>query len=239
MARLVIVLIPRPETEELVDYILSSKILRGISEPKILDVGAGTGAIGIALLSKLPTAACYAIDINEVAVELANENAMHILTPLSATASRSSSVVSSSSSAAASRINRYNCELISFLDFISSGKHRGKYDLIVSNPPYIPSDEMLELEPEVKNFEDHRALYGGDDGLSIVRDIILHSKQLLRPNGPGEIWMEVARRHPKAIEELMKGKESGLYGVDFDFVEGIVDMSGNPRFVRLRAKATT
>lgn len=231
------VLCPRPETEELVERILSTGQLQKLGRPpRILDIGSGTGAIGIALLSQLPTATCDAIDINAVAVSLSNENAQLVLT----------------------NPQRYNCRHESFLDFAASGTNHGQYDIIVSNPPYIPRNELAGLEPEVIKYEDVGALDGGDDGLDIVRDILLHSPLLLDRNSGGthcgELWMEVARQHPPKIEgwfrdavterlteagsETAIGAEAGTdtFTEHFSFVEGIIDLAGNPRFVRLRLK---
>ena len=92
--------------------------------------------------------------------------------------------------------------------------------------------------PEVKEYEDHRALHGGNDGLDLVRKVLKDGPALLRSDGPKELWMEVARQHPKAIEELVE-QENGSASTrkpNFKFLEGINDLSGNPRFVRLRAE---
>ena len=217
------VLIPRPETEELVERVLSSKVLDGCTQPEILDIGAGTGAIGIAMLAELPTgkARCTAIDINPVAVELAESNAKNALS--------------------ASSSSCYECLHKSFDELISNGSYEKKFDIIISNPPYIPEDEMRELEPEVGDNEDRAALYGGEDGLDLVREIITHGHRLLRSSGPGELWMEVARRHPKMIEEWIKALEDqserrGTEMPKFKFIEGMNDLSGNARFVRLRLR---
>jgi release factor glutamine methyltransferase len=208
------VLIPRPETEELVERIIHTKVIP--HGGKILDVGAGTGAIGLTLLHHLPSISCEALDISEVAVALAKRNAARVL-------------------GAKEAMTRYQCSLTSFEEYAASSTGTGQFDVIVSNPPYIPSDEMEALMPEVKNYEDHRALHGGDDGLDLVRHVLREGPALLRPDGPGELWMEVARRHPKAIQELVE-QENGDASTQeprFKFLEGINDLSGNPRFVRL------
>jgi release factor glutamine methyltransferase len=208
------VLIPRPETEELVERILKEELIQKLKRPsRILDVGAGTGVIGIALLSQLPTATCDALDINDVAVALANDNANLVLKK---------------------NPQRYQCKLQSFVDFVKSSRGAGCYDIIVSNPPYIPSKDMADLEPEVVKFEDSLALDGGLDGLDMVRDLILNSWGLLNPLGSRELWIEVSNTHPAVIEKWMQ--TAGPHSDDFDFIEGITDFAGNPRFVRLRAK---
>lgn len=208
------VLIPRPETEELVENILKAGFLNkdGL-RPRILDVGAGTGVIGIALLSQIASANCDALDVNEIAVKLSNDNAALVL---------------------GENQLRYQCNFQSFLDFAESGQGAQRYDMIVSNPPYIPSRDIPDLEPEVVKFEDIVALDGGLDGLDMVRDLILNSHKLLDPQGPRELWIEVSNEHPSVIEEWMK--IPGTHSEHFEFIEGIVDFAGNPRFVRLRAK---
>ena len=211
------VLIPRPETEELVERILSAEFLQKLGRcVRILDVGAGTGVIGIALLSQLAMATCDALDINQVAVELSNKNAELVLQKLK------------------KEHNLYQCRLQSFLDFVKSEERSGYYDIIVSNPPYIPSGDLEGLEPEVIRYEDKGALDGGFDGLDIIRDLILCSNRLLNPSGPKELWIEVSNTHPAIIKAWME--TPGLHSDQFEFIEGIDDFAGNPRFVRLRGK---
>ena len=211
------VLIPRPETEELVERILSAELLQNLGRcGRILDVGAGTGVIGIALLSQLATATCDALDINEVAVELSNKNAELVLQKLQKEG------------------NLYHCRLQSFLDFVKSEEKIGYYDIIVSNPPYIPSGDLEGLEPEVIQYEDRGALDGGFDGLNIIRDLILYSNRLLNPSGPRELWIEVSNTHPAVIKAWME--TPGLHSDQFEFIDGMDDFAGNPRFVRLRGR---
>ena len=213
------VLIPRPETEELVDHILNSKLLQSIKNRtiRILDIGAGSGIIGITLLNELKNLdiECTAIDISSDAVSLASTNAKQVLK---------------------NKSNRYNCILHSFQDYVDicfKDKMFIPFDMIISNPPYIPSDEMEVLEPEVKDFEDHRALHGGNDGLDIIRDIIIQAPKLLRNDGQREIWMEVSSSHIDMIEEWMN--QPGPHSDSCVFVEKIRDLAGKNRFVRLKA----
>lgn len=211
------VLIPRPETEELVELLLNSKAIP--DEGTVLDVGAGTGAVGLAILSEMPGVSCVALDVNPVAVELSMENAKEVLSDYS----------------------RYSCILKDFLEYAKDPSRKGTFDVIVSNPPYIPSDEMLDLSSEVSDYEDHRALHGGEDGMDLIRKIIELGPELLSDEGPGELWLEVARRHPDAIEEYVRRYNAELDHQNdkrkrFYFVEGINDLSNNPRFARLRLK---
>lgn len=205
------VLIPRPETEELVEAILDRGTLCNAREAFVLDVGAGTGVIGIALLSRLSQAKCLAIDINPLAVDLSRENALRIL---------------------GSESRRYQCQDISFNELATRKDCHHKFDIIVSNPPYIPTEEMDSLQTEVKDFEDERALCGGAEGLDVVLQIIHGARALLVPEGPREIWMEVSPRHPNMIRSLLE--QSG--GPKVELLEIIEDLSGKQRFVRLRCK---
>lgn len=196
------VLIPRPETEELVSKVLTTDILQTTQSPHILDIGAGTGAIGLALLSQLPHAKCTAIDIDEAAVSLAQRNAMKL------------------------HLNsRYTCLHAAIQQFNPTSS----FDIIVSNPPYIPSDEMKSLQREVQ-FESTIALEGGVTGLDIIKDIIIAAPQLLSPSGSREIWMEVHASHPDRIHEVVDEIDNGIEVVSVDS-----DMFKLPRFVRLRA----
>jgi release factor glutamine methyltransferase len=87
---------------------------------------------------------------------------------------------------------------------------------------------MAELEPEVAQHEDRVALHGGDDGLDVVRELLDGAGELLRPQGPRELWLEVARRHPAVVAEVAGPRWELL---DADKAQ---DLAGNPRFVRLR-----
>jgi release factor glutamine methyltransferase len=92
---------------------------------------------------------------------------------------------------------------------------------------------MNDLQPEVKDYEDHKALHGGNDGLNIIRDIIINSPYLLRKDGPKEIWMEVSSSHIDMIEEWMK--QPGIHSRHCIFIDKIIDLNGKSRFVRLKS----
>jgi release factor glutamine methyltransferase len=210
------VLIPRPETEELVDHVIKSLKLQKLCKPfKILDIGCGSGVIGLALLSKFPLSNCIGLDISNDAVQLANDNAELILGDSART--------------------RYISVQQSFLDHVKDSDNHGKYDIIVSNPPYIPSDDIPELQPEVRLFEDIQALDGGMDGMNMIRDIIEHSDVLLHPQGTKELWMEVDPSHPDRISQWIE-RERGK-SIQFDYIQGIKDLSGLFRFVRFRIRS--
>ena len=136
------VLIPRPDTEILVEQCI--QLMREIEEPNILDIGTGSGAISIAIANELKSSSVTGIDINEKALKLANEN--KILNKIE-------------------NVNFIESNLFEKLD------KDFKYDLIVSNPPYISKEEYETLMPEVKNYEPQNALTDLGDGLHFYKEI--------------------------------------------------------------------
>ena len=208
-------LIPRPETEELIDMILASGTLKSLPIPKILDIGTGSGVIAISLLSNLKSAHCVALDISPMAIALAKKNARLIL---GYEASNS----------------RFHAVCSSFLNFAQNPDYLNKFDIIISNPPYIPRAELAGLESEVKDFEDPLALDGGQDGMDIILDIIQYAPSLLKTDGTKELWMEVDTSHPSKIVSLFEGKsddKAAMYSV-----VTMKDLSGRPRYVRMFLK---
>jgi release factor glutamine methyltransferase len=137
------VLIARPETEHLVECVLELTPL--FAEPRIVDVGTGSGAIAVALAYKLPNAYIAATDVSEVAIDLARENA------------RRNGVA----------------DCIRFLqgDLLASFAAE-QIDIVVSNPPYVPTVDRESLAMEVCDFEPGLALFAGEDGLEIYRRLI-------------------------------------------------------------------
>ena len=161
------VLIPRQETETLVDEVI--KIAKE-NPLKIVDVGTGSGAIAIALAVNLPLAKIIATDISVDALHVAESN------------TKMNDVFS--------RINLKQGNLLDVLD--------EKVDVIVSNPPYIPSNQIEHLQPEVKK-EPHIALDGGSDGLEYIRKLIGNCSEKLNNNG--HIFIEI---DPSQSEEVLE-----------------------------------
>ena len=151
------VLIPRPETEELVLECERLVKTMGQPAPKVVDLGTGSGCIAIALAQLLPQATVFATDISDKALKLAEKNAIthHVGT----------------------RVRFVREDLFSEKQGL-----RGWADLVVSNPPYIPSKEVDKLEPEVLK-EPRLALDGGKDGLEAVRAVAKASTKLLKSGG--------------------------------------------------------
>jgi len=124
-------LVPRPETEVLVDRAIA--LLQGVVEPRIVDVGTGTGAIALALAQEVPGARVTAIDVSGEALSLARENT-----------------------------ERAGLEVHLLRRDLREGLPGGPYDLVASNPPYVEEHELAELDPEVRDFEPRLALVGDD-----------------------------------------------------------------------------
>ncbi len=241
-------LIPRPETEELVEIILNwlrrdveaVDGSRGGAALRFLDVGSGTGAIGLALLNELPAGArCVAVDAQESAVHLSRRNAERTglqaryscfhaeiakfgigLGPAGSRdiASRGQPVgsgVQTRGALGAEETSGWSSadSRAELLEENSRVDLDGAFDFVVSNPPYIPRRDMEALPKDVADHEDRVALDGGRDGLDIVRDIVRRCPRLLRRGGPRHLWMEVDTSHPEAIQRWL-GLPVGLTGGD-------------------------
>ncbi len=176
-------LVPRPETEELVIECERLVKLSKAAAPKILEIGTGTGCIAIALAQLLPSATIFATDLSKSALDLAQKNAIthHV----------------------GNRIRFVREDLFSDKQGL-----RGWADLMVSNPPYIPTKELDDLEPEVLK-EPRMALDGGKDGLDAVRAITLMAPKLLKPGGI--LGMEIGSKQGPAVAKLFAA--AGLQGV--------------------------
>lgn len=167
------VLVPRPETEHAVEAAL--ELLRGVESPRIVDVGAGSGCIALALASELPQARIDAVDISPEALEIARSNAERL---------GLESVHFSQSNL-----------LESFIGAASA------FDLVISNPPYVGESEMDKLQVEVREYEPHSALFGGREGLDIYRRLVPQAKEVLKLAG----WLviEIGYSQEKSIRELL------------------------------------
>lgn len=218
-------LCPRPETEELVEYagkdiqqMINILRIRGDTRNlRVLDVGCGTGAIGLSIAKMFPNdVEVFAIDVTEDAIELSRENSEFVL-------GKKSNYHDPVLSSAAEYSNHNGGKLGEILDF--------GYDLVVSNPPYIPLADMYTLDSDVIDFEDQRALCGGDDGLDVVRDILSRLPEWCESKLPRAFhpvcWMEVDDSHPILIEELAEDEEN------IKFIQGLKDFGGIDRFVKL------
>ena len=225
-------LCPRPETEELVEHVLgeidSLLLSRHKKEEKIriLDVGSGTGAIGIAIANRYPNKVqVVSIDVLRDAVDLSTDNAEKFLSRHFEGDQQSIE-------------NLYRAVLSSAKDFNleENGCERG-FDIVVSNPPYIPVRDMGALSSDVLKHESELALCGGDDGLDVVRDIVRNLPRWMPDDsGPRYCWMEVDDSHPRILASWLTpgSEEARFWGVEF--CEGLKDMYGRYRFAKLQVK---
>lgn len=171
------VLIPRPETEELVEGVLqrAAQYFQGNEKLQVVDVGTGSGAIAITLALENPRFLVRAIDIAEESLQIAEQNAKEL----------------------GADVEWLHGDL---LEPIST--HRmNKIDILVSNPPYIPDWEIETLSPVVKDHEPMRALAGGEDGLDFYRRLIQDMQDLL--NTPAMVAFEIGAGQGEDVKELM------------------------------------
>lgn len=151
------VLIPRPETEVVVDEAL--KAIADLESPLVADPCTGSGAIALSIAQEHPGSTVWATDLSPVAVEVAADNAARL--------------------ALEDRVTVLEGDLLGAVD----GDLRGRIDLVVSNPPYIPSADVPTLPAEVAGYEPHLALDGGADGLDIFRRLATDALEWLTPTG--------------------------------------------------------
>lgn len=167
------VLIPRPETEELVEWVASGA-KRGA---RILDVGTGSGAIAVALAKKVEGAEVVAVDISERALQIAAENVAR---------------------------HSANVTLVK-ADALGDMSHLGQFDIIVSNPPYIPQSDISAMHSNVVDYEPHTALFVADsDPLCFYRSIAQNGVKMLREGGSlyFEIYERFGTQMVKMLEEM-------------------------------------
>ena len=176
-------LVPRPDTETVVA--LALQMLRAgpdADRPRIADIGTGSGAILLALLSELPDAMGVGTDISAAALRTASANARNL--------------------GLARRAAFVACDYVSALS--------GPFDLIVSNPPYIRSAEIKDLASEVRDYDPLGALDGGSDGLEAYRALIPQAARLLAPGGG--LALEVGHDQGADVEQLMAAAGLTLRG---------------------------
>ncbi|ORO92904.1 peptide chain release factor N(5)-glutamine methyltransferase [Streptococcus mitis] len=161
------VLIPRPETEELVELILAENPETNLS---VLDIGTGSGAIALALAKNRPDWSVTAADISQDALDLASENAKN---------------------------QKFN---IFFKKSDCFAEISEKYDIIVSNPPYISREDESEVGLNVLYSEPHLALFAAEDGLAIYRRIAEDAKDYLKDGG--KIYLEIGYKQGQSVPEL-------------------------------------
>ena len=171
------VLIPRPDTETLVDQIL--KIYSNQSKLQILDIGTGSGCVLLSILKERTSFYGTGIDISKKSINVSKFNAKKLKL--------------------SNRVKFYNSDVDNF--------KIGKYDLIVSNPPYIELFNLKYLDKDVVNFEPKLALNGGFDGFSKIRKVIMKAKNLIKKNG--KLILEIGFNQKNEVKKILN--KEGFY----------------------------
>ena len=185
------VLIPRPETEELVYHIVETAP-RGA---RILDIGTGSGAIAIALAKLVQDAEVLAVDISTDALAIARRNAEQL----------------------GAKVEFVEADALGDLS------HLGEFDIIVSNPPYIPQSDIVDMRKNVVDYEPHTALFVPDDDiLKFYRATAENALRMLRADG--SLWFEIYERAGEAICAMLSEK-------GFSYNEIIEDANAKPRMI--------
>ncbi|MBO7062355.1 peptide chain release factor N(5)-glutamine methyltransferase [Fibrobacter sp.] len=217
-------LIPRPETESLVDMAIER--LKGVESPFIVEVGTGTAAISIACAKEIAGAKVLATDISEEALSLARENAE---------ANELSSTASESSAPGEKRPGSLQFAQGDLLDAVTgdavataAGDAAAKIDCLIANLPYIPDGEKGKLQPEVDKYDPELALFGGPDGLTLVRKLLQQTEGKLSAGAP--ILLEIGSEQA----EVLKNEAGNYPWLDFEGIHK--DYCGNIRFVSYKAK---
>lgn len=189
------VLIPRPETELMAEHAIKLLGARGRGQLKILDLCSGSGCLALAIAVKFRDALVYGVDISEKAIRYARMNA-----------------------------ERNNIRNVFFYcgDLFSTVKKLKSFDLIISNPPYIRSDDIKELQPEIRDWEPLSALDGGIDGLDYYRDIVPFARHIL--NDTGILMLELGDGSAQSLKEMFE--HSGYSGIAI-----LKDYSGKERII--------
>ncbi len=208
------VLIPRPETEHVVETVL--ELARPLPRPpreqerplKIADVGTGSGCIALALAKELPGAEIVGVDISAAALEIARANATRLQLD--------------------QRVTFFESNLLGTLPAPSSPDPRdaARFDFVVSNPPYVGSSAPEKVQREVREFEPKVAVFAGESGLEVYRQLIPQARERLAPGG----WlvMEIGFSMEAAVRALLEGWQE---------VRVTHDLQGIPRVVAARSKA--
>ena len=188
------VLIPRPETEMLVTEAIA--VLDNSEMPRFCEIGVGSGCIAVSILHRVQNAFGVGVDISSAALAIAGQN---------------------------SKAHNTDERLRLEASDVFSAIRDAKFDLIVSNPPYVPVDDLAGLQAEVRNFEPHSALTDGADGLEIIRRIINAAPNYLMPSGV--LLMEIGFNQAAATMELFDRQF-------WESVEVEADFQGIPRMVK-------
>jgi len=180
-------LIPRPDTEIIIEQIL--KVTNNKNYLRILDIGVGSGCILLSILKERENFYGTGIDISKNSLNISKINAKKLLVD--------------------KRVKFYKSDVDKFV--------LGKYDLVVSNPPYIKRNVLKYLESDILNFEPKLALDGGLDGLSVIRKVIKKSSELLKKNG--KLILEIGFDQKNKVIKLLKNKGFYINSVSKDLAK--------------------
>ena len=223
------VLIPRPETEHLVEAVI--ELARELPNPKLVDVGTGSGAIALALAHELKAAEVYAVDVSAEALEVARANAARLQLD--------------------GRVKFAQCDVLTPVQNFSEGastpqegvipseaqRSRGTalvegflfrdFDFVVSNPPYVGFDEADKVQKSVRDFEPQVAVFAGEQGLDVIGALIVQAHQALKTGG----WlvMEIGYSMRDAVVNLL---EPAMW----EDVRVVPDLQGIPRVIAARKR---
>jgi release factor glutamine methyltransferase len=186
------VLTPRPETEQLALRCIDILRHHGDPRPKVLDWGTGSGCLAIAIAAAIPDARVTAIDVSEAALAIAQENA--------------------GTNGVATRIEFHRGDGFAALPPTSA-----TFDLVVSNPPYIPTGDISDLQPEVRDHDPRLALDGGNDGLNAYRELASHGKTWL--NSEGFMALEFGDGQAESLRGLFLANNWIVKSVEKDLSE--------------------
>jgi release factor glutamine methyltransferase len=195
------VFIPRPETETLVVETLAA--IKDSASPRVLDLCTGSGCISIAIAVNAPRAAVTAVEQSDAALAVARRNA----------------------------VRHGVVERVTFLegDLFGPVAASASFDVVVSNPPYVAEDDSERLQPDVRLHEPHAALFGGRDGLDVIRRIITEAPEHLVPGGV--LLIEFSPEQADHVRDLLQ--QSGR----FEDVTILPDLSAQSRAVRARRQS--
>ncbi len=191
------ILIPRPETEMLVDALIKNNKGRQIS---ILDIGTGSGCILLSLLCELKQSYGVGIDISQKAINLAKKNALSHKLEFRAKFFRRS----------------------------FEGLFNRKFDLIVSNPPYIETKNIKNLSDDIKKYEPIMALDGGNDGLDLIKKVIYKSKYILKINGT--LALEIGHGQIKKVSKILFVNNFRIKRVIIDYKKNVRCLIANYKY---------
>jgi release factor glutamine methyltransferase len=226
------VLIPRPETEHLVEAVL--ELARGVERPRLVDVGTGSGCVALALAHELPEAEVYAVDLSADALEIARANAVRlqlerrvrflqcdVLRPV---ATQDFSTIPGPDGVLPSQDFTPNRETP-----VQAGSSLRDFDFVVSNPPYVGFNEADKVQRSVFEFEPRMAVFAGENGLDVIRPLVEQAHAALKPGG----WLalEIGYSMRDMVVNL-------LSPTMWDDVRVVPDLQGIPRVVAAKKNSS-